>query len=344
MTALIASACHEPTETERLVVPSGRILGSAPTSMCQAEPAPSIARHRNGLSPMEVRRIRDAAWFMRQRGPLQHFTVGDALYDLAMSEARELVSSLTSMIGLYGRRDDLPGDWLVVWETDPEPHAHILAGIETSRNAAFLNGKFSELFAREKAIRPVGTVTDLMKLVGYLSKEATTQAAWACDVRRKRNGRFLLPGDGDRVRLAPVTRKDGIAAGKIEPWKRTNAKRSAVPRRKQLPASLRPELIVPDVLVESSGQCAFNFPAPRAASERLERIRSGRLSPLAALELRHAMARHGLTQASLAERAGLRQPTISNLLRGEYGASADTLARLRTVLDECRRSNLAGVR
>jgi len=63
----------------------------------------------------------------------------------------------------------------------------------------------------------------------YLAKERTPQAGYGREhvLGGRLRGSHRLDGGGDRVRLSRDLERDAIAAGYVEPWKHTNARRSA---------------------------------------------------------------------------------------------------------------------
>ena len=74
----------------------------------------------------------------------------------------------------------------------------------------------------------IGPVTSIGGLKKYLAKERTPQAGYRRrDLGGRISGSHLLPGGGDRVRLSRQLERDAIEAGLVDPWKHTNAKRSA---------------------------------------------------------------------------------------------------------------------
>ena len=63
----------------------------------------------------------------------------------------------------------------------------------------------------------------------YLSKERTPQAGYRRNhlLGDRLNGSHLLPGGGDRVRLSKALERDAIAAGYVQAWKHSNARRAS---------------------------------------------------------------------------------------------------------------------
>jgi hypothetical protein len=63
----------------------------------------------------------------------------------------------------------------------------------------------------------------------YLAKERTPQAGYRRELvlGGRLRGSHRLDGGGDRVRLSRDLERDAIAAGFVEPWQHTNARRSA---------------------------------------------------------------------------------------------------------------------
>jgi hypothetical protein len=108
-----------------------------------------------------------------------------------------------------------------IFETRPLLHAHIVfLGNREIANTL----RRSQLCLAAK-IEPVPDIGGLKK---YLAKERTPQAGHRRrDLGGRIRGSHLLPGGGDRVRLSRQLERDAIEAGLVDPWKHTNAKRSA---------------------------------------------------------------------------------------------------------------------
>jgi len=120
-----------------------------------------------------------------------------------------------------------------IFETRPELHAHIL--FVGNRSVADILRQ-SRLCIAAK-IEPVTNIEGLKK---YLAKERTPEAGYRRrDLGGRIRGSHRLPGGGDRVRLSRQLERDTIEAGLVDPWKHTNAKRSAQRTRchSQLPLS-----------------------------------------------------------------------------------------------------------
>jgi hypothetical protein len=86
--------------------------------------------------------------------------------------------------------------------------------------------KRSSVFGDLIEVGPITHPQDLARK--YLGKERTPQAGY----RRQHvlggrvRGSHCLDGGGDRVRLSRDLERDAIAAGYVEPWQHTNARRS----------------------------------------------------------------------------------------------------------------------
>lgn len=161
----------------------------------------------------------------------------------------------------------------------------------------------------------------------YLAKERTSTAERALrhQLRGKRKpGSHQLPGGGDRVILSRALLDDAIAVGRVEPWKRTNARRTELRKRYRL-RKLTARATYPIGQVEL-------FPKLAAPPARLRDFFGSMLSPSAALELEHHRKRLGMTQSQLGAIAGLSQPQIANAVRCGFGLSFDATARLKAVL------------
>jgi hypothetical protein len=108
-----------------------------------------------------------------------------------------------------------------IFETRPELHAHILFVGNRSVTDAL---RRSRLCIDVK----IALVTNVAGLKKYLAKERTPQAGYKRrDLGGRISGSHRLPGGGDRVRLSRQLERDAIEAGLVDPWKHTNAKRSA---------------------------------------------------------------------------------------------------------------------
>jgi Helix-turn-helix len=208
---------------------------------------------------------------------------------------------------------------LTAFETRGGLHAHIvfLGNSEIARrlknSAAF--GKFIK----------VDPVTDPEGLAKYLAKERTPQAGY----RRQHvlggrvRGSHRLDGGGDRVRLSRDLERDAIAAGNVEPWQHTNARRSA--GRK--PYRLR--RLYPRRAPRLAGQLALLDLRPVS---RLRDFGGGIVPPAVAVEIEFRRRQRGLTQRELATLIGRSQGQLANALRGHDPISGTVINRLREAL------------
>jgi hypothetical protein len=141
--------------------------------------------------------------------------------------SRQAIADYQKRISRAQSAHGLPAYSVWVFETRPLLHAHIV----------FLGERdMADVLRRSRLCvdANIERVTDPDGLKRYLAKERTPQAGYR---RRDLGGRIpgshRLPGGGDRVRLSRQLERDAIEAGLVQPWKHTNAKRSAQskPRR-----------------------------------------------------------------------------------------------------------------
>jgi hypothetical protein len=171
----------------------------------------------------------------------------------------------------------------------------------------------------------VATVYDPAGLVGYLSKDRTSQAGYG---RRLRGGRITGPhhldGGGNRVRLSAKLKEDAIAAGLVQPWKQENARRSDTRKeyRKRALTSRAPS---------QSGQILL-FPELSKPVARLHSFGGGLMPPAVASETEFRRRQLDLSQRELAARIGLSQGQYANAIRGHDPISARATRHLREVL------------
>ena len=184
----------------------------------------TVAKH--GVTGAELRRFNGACHQMqraiRSHGELWWLTTpkGSTRHEIAAYQKR-----ITREQAACG----LPQYSVWIFETRPELHAHIL--FVGNRNIADTLRR-SRLSIAAK-IEPVTNIGGLKK---YLAKERTPQAGYRRrDLGGRIRGSHLLPGGGDRVRLSRQLERDAIEAGLVDPWKHTNAKRSAQPKDSRRP-------------------------------------------------------------------------------------------------------------
>ncbi len=272
-----------------------------------------------GISPAEAHRLSGAAYFMaRQRRQLWFFSMDNGVPE---ENAREVLDNLTRRIAIKQRQHSILQHWLAVWETLPCLHAHgiftggpkIVASIEASQLGEYFH------FTR---------VYDLEGLVSYMAKERTSTADWPnYPFRGKRKkGSHQLPGGGDRVVLSAALKRDAIAAGFVDPWQRTYARRQQLGERKEY----RPRPLTAKA-TRPIGQLEM-FPALAKPAPRLRDYHGGALSPSAAVELEFRRKRLGLTQRQLGQVAAISQPQIANALHGRFGLSPSAAVRIKAAL------------
>jgi hypothetical protein len=225
----------------------------------------------------------------------------------------DLLDRLRRAIGQRQRQQGLTAAYITVLEADPEPHAHLLALLPVEPGPLRCRGLNID-------IRPADDGA-----VHYLLKETTPEAWHAIRdrVRRKR-GSHRLPGGGDRVRLSPELRDQAIAANRVLPHRATYAKRTA--ERQAYPL----RRLFPKRAPRPAGQAELPLGIRQPA--RLAEWSGGKMPAAVWSEAEFRRNRLGLTQSALAQRIGIRQPHLSNVLRGHDPLAPWPAARLREVL------------
>jgi hypothetical protein len=209
-------------------------------------PTRTVAPH--GVTGAELRRLHGAVHQLqratRSQGELSWLTT-------PKGSTRDEIAAYQKRITREQAACGLPQYSAWVFESRPKLHAHILfVGnpnvVDTLRR--------SRLCIAAK-IEPV---TNIEGLKDYLAKERTPQAGYR---RRDLGGRIAgshrLPGGGDRVRLSRQLERDAIEAGLVQPWKHTNAKRSAqrkdyLPRRSSNDVERQGDPLVRENLIGAS--------------------------------------------------------------------------------------------
>lgn len=278
----------------------------------------------HGITTPEIKRIFGGVHCMlKQRRQLWFATLGDGLQQMTPGEARSVVDCfLKALVTKQGKRG-LPQHWVLVWECGGGLHAHVVfiankGIVDGLRNSA----RFRQFLNVRWAYRPNG-------LPCYLSKERTPQAQYGVGDfiggARKR-GSHQLPGGGDRVRLSKALKADAIAAGYIENWQATNAKRS------EARAPSRPYRIRRSKSPRVTPQQACMFPELSKPPVRLKDFNGGMLTPAQAQEVEFRRQRLGLSQYQAAQLIGISQPHYANVVRGHDSMSRFAARQLREVL------------
>lgn len=259
--------------------------------------------------------------------PLHWAIIGDDLLDLKSGEAREELGRFKSQLGQAQKRAGYPQYWVEVLEVTGGLHGNpIFVGDETI--ARRLCRSFSKYMqngygGEGHAMQPV---TDAMKLASrYLTKERTIQANYALgwSHRTRMKGSHRMEGGGDRVRLSKALEAEALAAGAIQPWQRTYARRSTFMSVAVVEA--------PETAPKPIGQL-YLFQELERPIARLADFTAGILSPSASLELEHRRKRLGLSQSQLGRLAGLSQPQIANAVGRKFGLSRHAANRIKAAL------------
>lgn len=297
-------------------------LGSPPSYVVDTATR-SVARYDNGLSPRECERI-DGSIAYIEKAIGRSKTIGLHWVSVSKPTKGKNIRTLASDIWKRIRRLQLEAGLkpyiVIVFETKG-PHLVYLGSNEIEQR---LQG---HSFDGDVQFDPV---TDPLKLRrGYLVKERTTQANYKRQQFFKGGrikGPHKLPGGGDRVRLSEELKRDAIAAGYIQLWQRTNARRTPATARKDY----RPRPIVKRA-AKLSGQIPL-LPELERPVSRLRDYGGGSMPKAVARECEHHRTRFELSQDQLARLIGVSQPTYANVIGGRFGLSSFAAKRLREVL------------
>jgi archaeosine-15-forming tRNA-guanine transglycosylase len=303
-------------------VPSLVVKGAAVAAARNMQPARTVAEHQNGLSVAERLLMSEAMHFMRSRGrPLVWLPI--EAHDAGELEARKLFDRLKSDFGQMQQRAASPRYNLEVLESTYSVHANVVGPIPLGST---VSGIISRLRCSQVYGDNIGKgakhVHDPDGLVSYLSKEATTQAHYAAgrSFRRLPGSHALGEGGGDRVRLSQQLYSDMLAAGAIEPRRRTYRVRGLQPMQ-------QPEQ--PKFALIEGGQIELFAAKPVS---RLYEYGGGLMPQAVAMEIRFHLKRLGMTQEKLAHATLLGRPTITNALEGRFPLSEWAARRLRETL------------
>lgn len=300
------------SEHSRAAPPSNLVLDSTAVSW--------------GISHHECRRLWNAAHFMKHQGKGLWWISTN----VGISDARDYVDHVTRRIVKLQKRNGLPQYWFRVWETDPGTHAHIVF----TGNRRIADALKASQLGEHADVDPVYDVERLVRV--YLGKERTPQADHALRGHfrcRRKKGSHQLAGGGDRVILSAALKADAIAAGRVVPWQRSNAKRTQ--ERKQY----RPRPLTART-VRQIGQLDL-FPELGRPPARFRDFHGGTMPPAPALELEFYRKHLGQTQRQFASRAGLSQPQYANVIQGRFGISPSAAARLKAVLADLKTGKTA---
>jgi hypothetical protein len=294
---------------------------ASPSIAVDRLPTRTVAPH--GMTGAELNRLNGAVRFIElHRRPKR----GVWCLHTNKGTARSIVSNIQKRITRLQVEYGLRPYWVTTFETRGGLHAHIV----------FLGNRESEIVERLKSSTAFGEsiqvdpVTDPAGLARkYLAKERTPQAGY----RRERvlggrlRGSHRLDGGGDRVRLSRDLERDAIDAGYVEPWKHTNARRSA--ERK----AYRLRRLHPRKAPRLAGQLPL-LPDLNRPVARLRDFGGGFIPPSVAREIEFRRRQLGLSQTHLASLIGRSQGQLANALRGHDPISATVVNRLRAILIE----------
>lgn len=260
--------------------------------------------------------------YLRQQGPAV-WVVAEA-YSMPERARRELFRKVKSDAALYQRRARMKRVlWLEVLESVPSVHTNIIITMPDQAAVAQLIERFfnsangARLYAQ--------AVTDWDRLPGYLAGEATSQA-WFKARRafpRTRGSHPLGEGGGDRVRLSRDLEAALLRSGKIEPRRRTYARRSLPP----IPETVR----LPDLnglfglLPDGSVPFRSRVPVKRHKLVIAAQIPLAFDMPPDAIDLMMGL---GSNHSEISERVGLSRQQTTAILGRQFGASRQVVRRV----------------
>lgn len=290
---------------------------STPSIIVDRLPARTTAPH--GMTGPELERLSGAIRFMELY--CQPRRSGLWLLTTSRGSERDFVAAIQKRITRLQRVSDFAPYSVTVFETSGGLHAHI---VFIGNVALAERLKTSKNFGELVDVRPVTDPNGLARK--YLAKERTPQAGYRRGdmLGGRLRGSHRLAGGGDRVRLSEALEDGAIAAGYVEPWQRTNARRSAY-RKDYRPRQLKRRAPRP------AGQLSL-LPELKPVS-RLRDFGGGFVPPAVALEIEfYRRRRLGLTQQELAGQIGCSQGQLANALRGHDPISRAVVNRLRKIL------------
>lgn len=243
--------------------------------------------------------------------------------DIAPGTTEEEINGFRRRLTNLQKQARIPQAWLSVEESDGGVHKHFLT---------LANDEVVERLETSRRFQAtaVGTPRFALKdahasAAAYLTKEATPQAAYKNPaVPHRKRGSHRLPHGGDRVRVSKALEPY------VEPWLRTNAKRTGTRkpyRKRQLARSKAPRPADQVVLPFDDGRV-------HRPVARLHDFGGGLMPTSVAREIEFQRRQAGLSQRDLAQRCGIGQPQLANALRGHDPVSSWVVARLRDALLE----------
>ena len=199
----------------------------------------------------------------------------------------------------------------------PKFGAHIVAVMPnaTARGRAIEGLNCSSAYEGRVYAEPV---SDWAGLTNYLLKEATPQARYRKGFRRVGGSIPLGVRGGDRVVLSRDLRDALIRSGRVEPYRRTYAKR--------LPAEL--EVRYRDSLFDEPLPVLAAPQRPKTAPRKRETIEPPTLPMIYAPTVTDMLADLGPTHEAIAERVGLSRAQTTNVICGRFGVSRPVARRV----------------
>ncbi len=284
----------------------------------------------HGLSHRERDLLAKSFDHMRQRGPGLFLSIEAGRSPDAESIVRALTRRVRSDMAQRQRRARMRRVLMTtVFEARDRKRqekfgAHIVAvmpnAVARDRAIESLNG--SPVYRGHIDARPVW---DWAGLTTYLLKEATPQAQYRKGFRRVGGSIPLGVRGGDRVVLSSDLRDALVCSGKIEPYRRTYAKRllKAPALLAELEVIYRNSLFDDDPLPVLAAP-----PRPQSAPRKREKIAPPSLQMDYPPTIADLLVGLGPTHEAIAERVGLSRPQVTNVIVGRFGVGRPIARRV----------------
>ena len=249
--------------------------------------------------------------------------------DNDMAAIMVAADKLKNQVRMFAVRNGAPPWWADIWETRPRPHVHLIA--------AAPRGKVKLMCQSIEASKALGDVdidacpvTNINRLVSYLTKEQTTESRFAGGLQTRRiRGSHKLPEGGDRQHISRALETELLQAGLIKPWTKTNARRISKPvnieaLNRDFDRAKFGMFFVEDIPETNTPTKAKRPPQKRA------KIPPPSLPLAYPPTIADMLAKLNLTMtdAEIAARLNISRPQATNIRNRQFGPSPDVVRRV----------------